>query len=300
MTQMFDSFLKHLDEKGLDPETIKNYKATWSKFRKWILQSDPELRDPGLATQKDIADFKRYMQAHGGKAGRPAKPSTMQLTFVHLNAIFRHFADKGFIPDNPVGPVEKPPAARRVPKWLSRNEQNALLRELRKDGNKRDYAIIVTLLRAGLRAHELCNLTMDDITMTPRAGVAYIRGKGFKDRDVPLNSEVRSAVGSYLSDRAEESQYVFVSQRSNQLSVRGVQHLVEKYRDRTRIEHLTCHALRHTFGHDLVMADVDLQRVATLMGHFKEDGNPNTAMTEIYTTPGVEDLEAAVELISWT
>ncbi|MFF3925864.1 tyrosine-type recombinase/integrase [Paenibacillus lactis] len=63
---------------------------------------------------------------------------------------------------------------------------------------------------------------------------------------------------------------------------------------------LSCHGLRHTFGHDLVDAGNDLQNVAMLMRHYKEDGTPNIEMTMIYTTPGTEDLEAAVESISWT
>lgn len=132
--------------------------------------------------------------------------------------------------------------------------------------------------------------------MSERKGTAYIRGEGDKDRELPISAELRSALQAYLKKRDDQSPYVFISQ----LSVRAVQHLVTKYRNRTSIEHLNCHSLRHFFGHDLVVAGNDLQRVAILMGHFKEDGTPNISMTMIYTTPGVEDLEAAVESISWT
>ncbi|KAA8748202.1 tyrosine-type recombinase/integrase [Paenibacillus sp. UASWS1643] len=76
--------------------------------------------------------------------------------------------------------------------------------------------------------------------------------------------------------------------------------MIEKYRKFTGIKHLNCHSLRHTFGHDLLEATKDLQKVANLMGHYKENGDPNIAMTMIYTTPSKEDLEDAVELISWT
>lgn len=76
--------------------------------------------------------------------------------------------------------------------------------------------------------------------------------------------------------------------------------MVEKYRERTRIKYLNCHSLRHTFGHDLLATGNDLQKVAMLMGHYKEDGTPNIEMTMIYTTPDASDLEAAVESISWT
>ncbi|MEE4580596.1 tyrosine-type recombinase/integrase [Paenibacillus polymyxa] len=163
-----------------------------------------------------------------------------------------------------------------------------------------DYATMMLMLRAGLRVHELCELLKPDITMSARVGSVYIRGKRDKDRVVPLNSEVRSALQSYFKEREDESPYIFVSQRSKKLSVRGVQHLVENYRNRTRIEHLTCHTLRHTFGHDLISAGNDLQQVAMLMGHYKEDGTPNIQKTMIYTTPGIEDLTMAVKSISWT
>lgn len=300
MEQMFDAFVQHLDQSGISDRTIANYKATWSKFQKWMFQTDPDLKDAGLATQKDIADFKRFMIDFGGRGGQPAKSSTMQLTFVHLNAIFNFYVECNLIPDNPVERVQKPPVARRTPKWLSRNEQNAFLREVRKGASKRDYAIVILMLRAGLRVHELCDLLKTEVTMSQRTGSTYIRGKGYKDREVPLNSEVRSALESYLMERTDDSPYVFVSQRSKKLSVRGVQHMVEKYRDRTKIDHLSCHSLRHTFGHDLLAAGNDLQKVAMLMGHFKNNGEPNIQMTMIYTTPSVEDLESAVESISWT
>lgn len=109
---------------------------------------------------------------------------------------------------------------------------------------------------------------------------------------VPLNAEVRPALESYLKEEPSDSPYVFTSQRSSKLSVRAVQLMAEKYRDRIKVDNLSCHGLRHTFGHDLVDAGNDL--------HFLEDGTPNIEMTMIYTTPGAEDLEAAVESISWT
>ena len=76
--------------------------------------------------------------------------------------------------------------------------------------------------------------------------------------------------------------------------------MIGKYRKRTGIIHLTCHALRHTFGHDLIAAGVDIQQEAIFMGHFKEDGSSNIEMTMIYTTTRDGDMEEAVERISWT
>ena len=303
---MFEEFIQQLENRGVSHKTVKSYQVSWKRFETWLRSANPDGLDGEVnavyATQKDIADFKRYLEVAGGKNGKPAAPSTKNLSFVHLNAIFRFFADKGYIPDNPVGPIKKPPRARRQPKWLTRNEQNALLREVRYRGSIREYAIIITFLRLGLRVHELCELQLTDLTMSDRKGTAYIRGKGDKDRELPMSSELRTALQAYLDERDDSSPYVFVSIRSPKCTERGIQHIIEKYRDFTRIQHLSCHALRHTFGHDLVTANppVPLDQAATLMGHFKEDGMPNIQMTMIYTTPGVKDLEAAVESISWT
>jgi site-specific recombinase XerD len=300
---MFDKFLDHQQQLGKADKTIQNYVATWRAFEKWMKQTDPSVTDVGYATQKDISDYKKYMLKSGGLNGGAAKPSTMQLRFVQLNAIFKFFASQGFIPDNPVGPIKKPPAARRLPKWLSRNEQNALLRELRDNRfseARRDTAIVLTMLRLGLRVHELCDLQLDDLVMSERKGTAYIRGKGDKDRELPMNAELRAAIQAYIEHRDDSCPYVFISQRLDKLSVRAVQHMIGKYRTRTGIKHLTCHALRHTFGHDLIVAGVDIQQAAILMGHFKADGTPNIEMTMIYTTPSTEDLQDAVERISWT
>lgn len=298
---MFEEFVQHLENRGVSKKTVSSYCVSWRRFVTWLQATYPDDQVEAVyATQKDIADFKRHLLVTGGRGGKPASPATNQLTFVHLNAIFRFFAEKSYIPDNPVGPIKKPPRARRLPKWLSRNEQNALLREVRNQAGKRDNAIMLTFLRLGLRVHELCDLQLTDLAMSDRKGTAYIRGKGDKDRELPINAELRAALQGYLAERVSSSPYVFVSRRSAKCSERGIQHMVEKYRERTRIKHLNCHSLRHTFGHDLLAAGNDLQKVAMLMGHYKEDGTPNIEMTMIYTTPGAEDLEAAVESISWT
>ncbi|MGV2967160.1 tyrosine-type recombinase/integrase [Paenibacillus sp. AGC30] len=173
------------------------------------------------------------------------------------------------------------------------------MREVRRSKSKRDNAIFTVFLHVGLRAHELCDLLRDEQEMNPRSGSVYVRGKGFRDRELPLNADARYALEGYLAGWEDSNPYVFTSERSAKMSVWG-QHIVEKYRKRTGIKDLSCRSLRHTFGHELLTEIKDLQKVAMLMGHFKENGDPNIAMAMIYTTPGKEDLEAAVESISWT
>ncbi|WP_139293540.1 phage integrase N-terminal SAM-like domain-containing protein, partial [Mycobacterium tuberculosis] len=67
MSMMFGLFLHHLRQSGISERTIINYISTWNKFEKWMRKSDPNLKEPGEATQKDISDYKKYMLISGGK-----------------------------------------------------------------------------------------------------------------------------------------------------------------------------------------------------------------------------------------
>jgi integrase/recombinase XerC/integrase/recombinase XerD len=240
------------------------------------------------------------------------------VTTVHtlklVNAFFAWAVEHRYIPDNPVEFIDRPAATKAPIKWLTTEEQNAVIREARRipcgldksptDNQRaaqiREYAIVLTFLRAGLRVEELCDLRIADLTITPRKGFLYVKGKGDKDRTIPLCKELRNTLTRYLDTRKDNpSPFVFPSQRSEQSTTRAIQHLIEGYADRLKMPHLSCHTLRHTFGHDLAVKHVSLDVIARLMGHCKKDGSPNIAMTMRYTSPGLSDLENAVELIAW-
>ncbi len=314
-------FLEGIRARGVDDKTITSYITSFNRFQNFMNANDFESAHSGtpttggaggcqpliLATQKDISNFKKWLVAH-------YKNATVCLTLRHVNALFNWAVKAGHMVDNPLAYVERPAKAPAVIKWLSQAEQNAVLREARRvkatigttptdnqvASQLREYAIVMTFLRVGLRVEELCDAMVADLQITPNKGSIYIKGKGDKDRTVPLSKEVRGVLTRYLESRKDNaSPYLFPSQRSPQSTTRAIQHLVESYRDALQLPHLTCHTLRHTFGHELAAAHVPLDVIAKLMGHIKKDGTPNIAMTMIYTTPGMADLENAVELIAW-
>jgi site-specific recombinase XerD len=316
------AFLEGVQARGVDDKTITSYITSFNRIQTFMIANDSESAHSGipttrgaggcqpliLATQKDVSNFKKWLVAH-------YKNATVCLTLRHVNALFTWAVKAGHMVDNPLTFVERPAKAPAVIKWLSESEQNAVIREARRvkssigsipTGSQtaaqlRDYAIVITFLRVGLRVEELCDAKVADVKITPHKGSIYIKGKGDKDRTVPLNKEVRGVLAHYLESRKDNpSPYLFPSQRSPQSTTRAIQHMVESYRDTLQLPHLTCHTLRHTFGHDLAQAHVSLDIIAKLMGHFKKDGSPNIAMTMIYTTPGMADLEKAVEEIAWT
>ena len=316
-----NDFMATLSARGVDHKTLTSYETSLNRFQTFMsecefdgaLSSTPHPRGTGglpaliLATQKDVSNFKKWLVAH-------YKNATVCLTLRHVNAFFTWAVKAGHMVDNPLTYVDKPAKAPSIIKWLTEDEQNALLRETRRvkcalggvpsesqtNAQLREYAIVLTFLRADLRVAELCDAKIADLKITPNKGSIYIKGKGDKDRTVPLNKELRNVLTRYMESRKDNpSPYLFPSQRSEQSTTRAIQHMVDTYRDALQLPHLTCHALRHTFGHDLAKAGTPLDVIAKLMGHFKKDGTPNIAMTLVYTTPGMADLEKAVESISW-
>jgi integrase/recombinase XerC/integrase/recombinase XerD len=314
-------FTDHLSARGLDHKTITSYEGALNRLLKFMggqnVESAPSstptqggaggVPTPIQATQLDVSNFKRWLVAN-------FKSGTVDLTLKLVNAFYRWTTEQGITADNPVEFVERPSLSPSPIKWLTTEEQNAVLRESRRvhcglndtptDTQRadqlREYTIILTFLRAGLRVEELCDLKLSDVVITPRKGHVAVKGKGDKDRTVPLSKELRAVLERYMESRRDNpSPFLFPSRRSEQSTTRAIQHMVEGYAERLNMPHLTCHTLRHTFGHDLAKAHIPLDVIAKLMGHFKKDGRPNITTTMIYTNPGMADLEDAVETIAW-
>ncbi|TPG69291.1 hypothetical protein EEL31_12675 [Brevibacillus laterosporus] len=100
------------------------------------------------------------------------------------------------------------------------NEYNKLMREIERTGNKRDFAIVVTLLYTGLRVSELVNLDQSDVESSERKGERTVRtGKGNKERTIPLNAEVRRAINRYIEERSDSNDALFLSNRQLLLKI---------------------------------------------------------------------------------
>lgn len=291
----FSDFIQHLEAENKSPLTIRQYKSSFKRFTEWY-----EGNDPTEATQKDIADFKRHMIDEG------KSPNTQRQTLTHLKAFFKHLSQNNEIIDNPVERIEAVKTSKKAPKWLDKKQQNELDRKIRKFGNIRELAMVKLMLQAGLRVQELVDLRRNDIVISERKGFVTVRdGKHGKFREVPLNKDLRNTLTSYMEAyEGDTASPLFVSTSNNSkgkpVSTRSVQQMIEKYRKLTDIETLTCHSLRHSFGHDLVQGDVPLNQVAILLGHVKANGMPNIEMTLVYTQPSDDDLQSAVERLSWT
>jgi len=193
----------------------------------------------------------------------------------------------------PTAGVKALPAAPRSPKSLEKREVDRLVRMAERSGKKRDLAILQVLRHTGIRVGELCALRTSDIDVSDRKGSLTVRrGKGAKFRTVPLNADVRHALGVYLAVRPRVADdHLFISQRGAGIGEQAVENLVKKYARQAGLEDVTPHTLRHSFGKQLLDETKDLVAVAALLGHEKLE------TTAIYTQPSERDLARAVALL---
>jgi integrase/recombinase XerD len=158
-----------------------------------------------------------------------------------------------------------------LPKGVSPADAAALLRscDRRRDVGRRDYAILLVLLRLGLRASEAAGLTLDDIDW--RAGQIVVHGKAHRQDRLPLPVEVGEAIASYLRRGRPRSPYREVFLRAvapiGPLERGGVSGIVRRACRRARIAEVGAHRLRHTLACDLVTAGAGLPEIGHLLRH---------------------------------
>ena len=182
----------------------------------------------------------------------------------------------------------KPP-----PRWLDRKEQRALIRAVERNGLARDIALVALLLHTGLRVAELAALRWADLEIRDRSGKLTVRrGKGRKQRTIPLNVEARNALAELRPLRGPGKAQAVLQGQRGPLTERGIQAILAKYAGAARLAELSPHVLRHTWCKNLADSGARLEVIAALAGH------ESLETTRRYVEPGQDDLAAAVDRLA--
>lgn len=273
------AFFSHLEREGASPKTIRTYRNILSRFEKFLEQSDGDIEK---VTRRDLILYLHHLEEEGRKL------TTIQNHFSCLSSFLR-FQGKGMLMEG-----IRRPEVRKVqhiaPKSLDKKERNRVLREVERDGNLRNIAIVYLLLYTGLRVSELVALNQEDVTMGERSGSVLVReGKGNIMRKVPLPVEARFHLKQYMDERKEKGTLdlspLFLSNFKKRISERSVQDMLKKHYN------IHPHMLRHTYGRELVAGGVDIASVAELMGH------TDINVTRRYAKPTEKELEEAVSRV---
>ena len=283
------------------PSTRKSYSKIFSQFALDWEEKRQEAFALEKVTQQDFRDHLDHLQDERG-----LKASSIEKELSPLRFIFKQALRKRWITENPMKGLRRIKYTELAPRSLNKNEQAALIRAIKKELElallrfptrwrtyQRDASLVIFLLNTGLRVNEACQVKLDDIQLSERKGSLLVRkGKGSKERRIPLNLHARRALQEWLAVRPESSSnhlWTAVERNSGSLSERSIQRVLTRYKKLAGLECFSPHICRHTFAKNLIDQGVSLEKVAKLLGH----ANLNT--TRIYVTPSEYDLELAVE-----
>jgi len=268
---MLDQFVNE-GMKGKSVSTVKTYRHALGQFAEWLNGAGATLED---FSRSDVQQYINYM------ASKKKTAATINKVFNAIRKFCKWAKKTDCIEDIHI--VKAPDYKQTAPKALNKLERHKLIRDFDRSGNKRDNAIVLTLLHTGIRVSELVALDRSDVKISERKGTLTIRaGKGNKERTLPLDSEVRRSITKHLEERTDENQALFLSNRGERISVRSVQHLLNQH-------DIHPHQLRHTFITELVRLNHDFSLVQSLSGHSSVD------MIIRYSKPTAEDKLHAVE-----
>lgn len=275
------------------PHTQRAYASRVRTYLVWLDTADLSVLCPGDPTECDpitdgdaatfaVRDYRAHLQTV-----RKASPDTVN---AHLTALAAFYTWLGV----PMSAPKHHKRGRRAPEGLDGLEVKRLSRAAEKLP-VRDRAIVALLRLAGLRVSELVALDVDDVPVTARKGKVIVRrGKGAKYRDVPMPPELRTVIQQYVPARREQNaageheNALLLTHSGERMSEQSVRKLLLVVGESARIEHLTPHRLRHTYGTEMVRDGADLVIVADLMGH------DSIETTRGYTSSTEADRERAV------
>jgi integrase/recombinase XerC len=293
----------HLEvERAYSPRTLTAYLGDLEEFRRAF--GDAHGRDPDPAEVRP-ADVRAFVAS----LYRVNDASSIARKLSSLRALFRFLVARGVVSANPARQVASPKRKKALPRALDVDAAAALVEApTAPDGAAgnlagspppaalRDRALLEVLYATGLRVSECCGLDLDDIDRD-RYGdgclVQVRRGKGGKERLVPLGAAAIAALDAYLADArplmrhprsgAQDRRALFLSQRGLRLTARSVQRMVARWALVAGTE-ATPHALRHSFATHLLDGGVDLRSIQELLGH------ASLSSTQIYTKVSLDHL----------
>jgi integrase/recombinase XerD len=280
-------FLAYLElERGLSRNTLEAYRSDLQQLGRFLGERGV---DPLAAGHADLAAFIDQLAA--GSGGASPAPATLQRKLACVRSFYRHLRRERLIDHDPTAKLRSPRQRQRLPKVLSREQVLLLLSQPRGSDPSalRDRALLETMYACGLRASEATALELSDVDL--EAGMLRARGKGSKERLVPIGSAATKALGAYLRcgrprlvGIAEES-HVFVNHRGHGLSRQGLYKIVQRHARAAGLErNMSPHTLRHTFATHLLSGGCDLRSLQEMLGH------ADIGTTQIYTHLSAEHL----------
>lgn len=276
LDELLEQFYHHLvAERGLAALTLESYSHDLQDFREFLFTLARTSWEE--VTLEDLQTYLGALEARGLSARSRARRLSA------LRQFFRFLVREEKISSNPVELLDSPRLPMKLPNVLGEGEVAALLAATNPTTprGQRDGALLEVLYATGLRVSELVGLTLKQVDL--RRGVVRVRGKGNKERVVPLVAPAVEKLNLYLAQgrpqliKGRESHYIFLNRRGGPLSRQGFWKILKHYALQAGVRELSPHTLRHSFATHLLSRGANLRVLQLLLGH------ADLATTQIYT-----------------
>jgi integrase/recombinase XerC len=283
-------FVLHLGlERNLSDHTVSAYENDLKQFLEF-LRLELDCKNPRVE-QIDKLSVRHYMKRLSGDG---LKGTTRRRKLAAIRCFVKYLVERENVKVNPVLAVRMPPMERRLPTYIGKAEMRKLFGEFTRDdfAGLRDLAILETFYSTGVRLGELHAVDVADADLF--SGTLKVKGKGRKERIVPLGTMASRAIKRYLLQRANhlksrkriQEPALLVNKFGKRLARRGIQRVVRQYLERVSSEtQMSPHVLRHTFATHMLDEGADLRAVQELLGH------ASLSSTQIYTHVSTERLK---------
>ncbi|MFT4230940.1 MAG: site-specific tyrosine recombinase XerD [Microbacterium sp.] len=280
-----DAYLRHITiERGLSEHTVGAYRRDLTAYLEWMARQGVD--DTNAVTPELVATF----AADRAMAQPPPAASSLARLQSSVRGLHRFLAREGVEAIDPSARLRPPKQPGRLPKALTVEEVERLLAT--PDDSLiglRDRALLELLYATGARVSEAVGLDVDDLA---HGDVLRLRGKGSKERIVPVGSYARVALDAYLtrsrpelSRRGRATPRLFLGARGAPLSRQSAWLVLQQAAERAQLSaHVSPHTLRHSFATHLLQGGADVRVVQELLGH------ASVATTQIYTYVSVDAL----------
>ncbi|RZI93970.1 MAG: site-specific tyrosine recombinase XerD [Microbacterium sp.] len=297
LSRAVETYLRHVSiERGLSDHTVAAYRRDLAGYLAWLeVRGVEEVEE---VTSQLIAEF----AAERATAEPPPAATSLARLQSSVRGLHRFLAREGVTTEDPSGRLRPPKTPQRLPKALTIEQVEALLDgagpapgaatpDVGEEGivRLRDRALLELLYATGARVSEIVQLDVDDLS---HGDVLRVRGKGSKERILPVGSYARSAIDAYLararpelSRRGRVSARLFLGARGAPLSRQSAWLIIQQAAERASLTaHVSPHTLRHSFATHLLQGGADVRVVQELLGH------ASVATTQIYTHVTVDAL----------
>lgn len=297
------AFLHYLAaERGASRHTIDAYQRDLRQFCAFVIErTRTDQPDCTVIDRALITSYVAWLGQQQTRAGTRYTNATVARKVAAVRSFCAFLLDHGVLATNPTTAIEAPRAPKPVPRPMTTDDVDRLLRvplQHQTPEALRDAAMLELMYATGMRVSELVALNLDSVSLNADAPAVRCTGKGAKERTIPVYAQACSAIERYLNDgrptlaRTRTQPALFVNRRGERLTRQGFWLILKQYARSAAIEgHVTPHTLRHSFATHMLRGGASVRAVQELLGH------ANVSTTQVYTQLADDHLRSEYDRV---